>query len=126
MRLHAVSAFVFLCVAGLFSSEARSQDAVCASGNPGMRSSCLAKEIEALKRELAELKRLPGPQGEKGRKATGEKKERKGIPEKRETKEIRAIPGRKGKRGPKATKEIVGRKARKGIREQKERRETQV
>ena len=77
MRLHAVSAFVFLCVAGLFSSEARSQDAVCASGNPGMRSSCLAKEIEALKRELAELKRLPGPQGEKGDR--GEKRRERGY-----------------------------------------------
>ena len=80
MRRHAVGAFVFLCVAVLCFSEARSQDTACMSGSMGMRLSCLVKELAALKQELgaqtdlAALKRLPGPQGEKGDKGDqGEK-----------------------------------------------------
>ena len=123
MRLHAVSAFVLLCVTGLCSPEARSQDGVCASGTPGMRSSCLAKELEALKRELAELKDSPARRAKRGRKATGEKKAIKGKQEKRETKAIREIPGRKGRR---ETREIVGRRARKVTREQRAIKATQA
>ena len=101
MRLHAVGAFVFLCVAALCSSEARSQDVACMSGSMGMRLSCLVKELATLKQELAALKRLPGPQGEKGDKGDqgekGDKGEKGDTGAKGDT-GIRAIQGRREKR----------------------------
>ena len=45
MRLQVVGAFVFLYVAALCSSEARSEDLTCMSGSMGMRLSCLVKEL---------------------------------------------------------------------------------
>src|SRR5271157_2219945 len=59
MRLHALGAFVFLCATALFSSETFSQDVACMDGTIRERLKCLAKEMAA-------LKRVPGPQGERG------------------------------------------------------------
>ena len=116
MRLHAVGAIGFLCVIGLCASEARSEEGTCTSGTMGMRSSCLAKEVEALKRELAALKRLPGPQGEKGEKGDqGEKGEKgdKGATGEKGDKGDKGDAGPEGKMGDKGDTGLKGDKGEK-------------